>query len=166
MTVLRERRLQISVSGEVNARKFDDESTHRLSHCMMAVDFIVEFDDRYVFIEMKDPQHPDARLNNQQTFIQNFQSGVMDKELATKYRDSLLYEWASGRAKKPIDYFVLCAWEQLDSAQLGQRTDGLRRELPILGPDGKPWLIARDCGVFNVESWNRRFPQWPISALY
>ena len=135
MTILTEGRLQIAIGGERSARKFDDESTHHLSHCMKAVDFIIEFNDRYVFIELKDPAHPDAHQGNRQEFIQSFLSGHIDEELKYKYRDSLLYEWASGRAEKPIDYFVLCAWEGLDSAELDQRTDLLRSKLPLLGPD-------------------------------
>ena len=59
MTVLREGNLQITINNAIEARKFDDAS-HGLSHCMKAVDFFVELPDRYLFIEVKDPQAPQA----------------------------------------------------------------------------------------------------------
>ena len=49
--------LQITVTDAVSARKFDGDS-HRLSHCMKAVDFIVELPDCYLFIEFKDLRTP------------------------------------------------------------------------------------------------------------
>ena len=54
MTVLAEDDLQISLPATAKGRKFDDEVTHRLSHCMKAVDFIVELKDRVLFIEFKE----------------------------------------------------------------------------------------------------------------
>ena len=56
MTVLREGDLQITINDAIEARKFDDEASHGLSHCMKAVDFVVELPDRYLFIEVKDPK--------------------------------------------------------------------------------------------------------------
>jgi len=57
MTVrnLTEGDLQLTINGAIGARKFDDDSSHKLSHCMKAVDFIVEYPDFYLFIELKDP---------------------------------------------------------------------------------------------------------------
>ena len=167
MTVLTEGRLEITIVGEISARKFDDDTTHRMSHCMKAVDFIVEFADRYLFIEFKDPQHPGAlQYGDPQAVLEDFTCGRIDDDFKYKYRDSFLYEWASGRANKPIDYYVLFAWTGLDSHILTRRTDDLQSKIPLRGPDGDPWPFVRGCTVFNVESWNRRFPQWPINALY
>ena len=53
MTLLREGDLEVEFVDANNGRKFDEE--YGLSHCMKAVDFIVEFEDRYLFIEFKDP---------------------------------------------------------------------------------------------------------------
>ena len=59
MTVLTESDLQITINDNVvNARRFDDRPNHGLSHCMSAVDFIVELAESYLFIEIKDPQAP------------------------------------------------------------------------------------------------------------
>ena len=52
MKVLQEGNLRFTFDGEVRAWKFDD-AAHGLSHCMKAVDFIVEFHDRYLFLDIE-----------------------------------------------------------------------------------------------------------------
>ena len=165
MTTLTEGDLQVSFDDADSARKFDGDE-HGLS-CMKAVDFIVEFRDRYLFIEFKDPQDPQSRERNRNRFIDGFRSGKLDNDLKYKYRDSFLYEWASGRADKPVFYFVMIALDSLDSGDLVIRTDALKRQLPLKGPGGVPWLssFVAECIVFNIESWNKSFPKYPISRL-
>lgn len=168
MTVLTEGDLQITVTNAVSARKFDDAS-HRLSHCMKAVDFIVELPDRYLFIEFKDPRAPGSTPEQRCSFIQNLQSEQLDETLKYKFRDSFLYQWASGRADKAkaVDYWVLIALDSLDPAMLNTRTEALKRKLPINGPNERPWArpIANSCAVFNIETWNEKFPRYPIERL-
>jgi len=65
MTTLAEGDLQIALPAGAAGRKFDDGATHGLSHCMKAVDFIVELEDRILFIEFKDPDHPTAHPKDQ-----------------------------------------------------------------------------------------------------
>ena len=92
--------------------------SHGLSHCMKAVDFVVELVDRYLFIEIKDPQAPQVPNQRLETFVHEFQSGQIDEDFKYKYRDSFLYEWASGRANKPIHYLVLVGLDRLTNAVL------------------------------------------------
>ncbi len=165
MTLLTEGDLQVEFDDANSGRKFDDE--YGLSHCMKAVDFIVEFDDRYLFIEFKDPQHPSATEERRTEFVANLKRGKLDDDLKYKFRDSFLYEWASGRADKPVYYFVLIAVEDLNARDLSARTDALRREIPVYGPSSNPWIrpLVSGCATFNLESWNRRFPRYPIKRL-
>ena len=166
MTILTEGNLQIVINDAVAARKFDDAG-HGLSHCMRAVDFIVELPDHYLFIEFKDPQHPDAPAQAAARYSRQFQSGAIDEELKYKYRDSFLYEWASGRADKPIDYLVLIALDDLEDSDLLVGQERLEQKLPLRGPRSAPWLrpLARGCVVANIDFWNRRFPHYPVRRL-
>ena len=137
---------------------------------MKAVDFVVELADRYLYIEMKDPQHPRAADQARDEFIEELRSGRLDQDLKYKYRDSFLYEWAAGRADKPVHYVVLIALDTLDDAQLASRTHALEQQLPLRGPQGpdrRPWVrpIVGFCGVFNVASWNRNFPEHPVRRV-
>ncbi len=166
MIVFTEGNLQITINHEMNARKFDDPS-HGLSHCMRSVDFVIELDDCYQFIEIKDPQNPSAPTGTDTRYSQSLLSGGITEELKYKYRDSFLYEWASGRAGKPVDYMVLIALEQLAEPQLSTVSDMLQRNLPLRGPGSQTWPrpIVRSCGVFNIASWNRNFPDYPVRRL-
>lgn len=51
--VLREGNLELELPPGAKGWKFDDAG-HGLSHCMKAVDFIVELPDRLFFVEIKD----------------------------------------------------------------------------------------------------------------
>ena len=168
MTVLNERNLQITIDDAVDVRRFDDNATHRLNHCMKAVDFVVELPDRYLFIEIKDPQAPHAPPEAAKDYLERLQAGEIDEELKYKYRDSFLYEWASGRADKPIYYLVLIALDTLTGPRLLRCNNALERKLPLHGPSSTPWLkpIVNGCAVFNMESWNRAMPRHPVSRIY
>ena len=165
--VLVERNLQITFGDAVEVRKFDDDDTHRLPHCMKAVDYIVELPERSLFIEIKDPQDPGAPPEAAAEYLGRLQTGEIDEDLKYKFRDSFLYERASGKADKPIDYLVLIGLDTLTGLHLQRRTRALERQLPLLGPDSAVWPnpMVNGCGVFTVETWNRNFPQWPASRL-
>lgn len=167
MTVLAEDDLQITLPAGLVGRKFDDETAHGLSHCMKAVDFIVELEDRVLFIEFKDPENPNALQKDSAAFIKKFLGGQLDADLKTKYRDSWLYEWAEGRAKKPIYYLVLIGASALSDADLLARTDSLNRQIPVVGPGGRSWKkpFVAGCAVLNLASWNKALPHIPASRV-
>jgi hypothetical protein len=167
MTLLAEDDLQITLPAGVLGRKFDDETSHGLSHCMKAVDFIVEMDDRILFVEFKDPENPKAIPKGSAAFIKKFLSGAIDSDLKTKYRDSWLYESAEGRAKKPIYYLVLIGASSLSEAELLARTDALKRHIPVAGPGDQPWKkpFVAGCAVMNLAAWNKAIPHIPASRV-
>ena len=158
--------LKIEFKSVLDARKFDDAG-HGLSHCMKAVDFIVERFDCYLFIEFKDFQDPGIPAQNQQNVIKGFLRGTIDEDLKYKYRDSFLYEWAEGRADKPVDYLVLIGLDSLTTRELVARTDDLKRKLPLQKSKSSPWArpFVRSCTVFNLASWNRILPNFPVNRL-
>lgn len=166
MTTFTEGDLRITFPPGTKARKFDDGS-HGLSHCMKAVDFIVEENDRILFIEFKDLEHPNAPKENRIKDSEEFKSGNLDKELQYKYRDTFLYKWASGNIDKPIYYLVVIAIDTLSAAELAERTDELKRRLPLNGPPSGKWTrsIASDCMVFNIETWNKHQQSFPLSRI-
>lgn len=169
MTVLAEDDLQITLPAAVSGRKFDDEAEHGLSHCMKAVDFIIELEDRVLFVEFKDPENPKALTfgKNSAAFIKEFLSGKLDADLKSKYRDSWLYEWAEGRIKKPITYLVLIGASTLSEAELLARTDALKRQIPVAGPGDRPWKkpFVAGCAVMNLATWNKTLPQFPVNRV-
>ena len=103
---LKEGMLSIDFTGAKNAFRFDEgnhilPNYHGLSHCMNAVDFIVEYADRYLFVEIKDP--PDqTRYNAEQD------AADLINNLVTKFRDTFLYRWAENKLDKPVPKEALC----------------------------------------------------------
>lgn len=136
---------------------------------MKAVDFIVELDKQILFIEFKDPDNlrAKAKPKNRDKFLNQFISGEIDNDLKTKYRDTWLYEFAEGRAAKPIFFLVLIAAESLSDAELSARTEALKRQIPITGPSGRPWQkpFITGCAVMNLAAWNRIFNHIPASRV-
>lgn len=165
--VLSEGDLKITLPSNATGRKFDDETTHGLSHCMKAVDFIIDLEDRILFVELKDPDNPAAKTGNREEHIEKFRSGQLDSDLKSKYRDSFLYEWASGREVKPVFFFVLIAASVLSDADLLARTDALRRQIPLAGPRELQWKrpLLAGCAVMNLATWNRVLPQFPVTRM-
>ena len=133
--VFQESDLEISVENALTAWKVDDPS-REMQHCMKTVDF-----------------------------IGGIASGALEEDLKYKYRDSFLNEWASGRADKPIYYWVLIGLSRLSTSELQRRTDSLRRNLPLEMP--RSWIrpIVAGCGVFNIATWNRNFPELAVRRL-
>ena len=137
MTALRERQLEISLPANAVGRRFDGDG-HGLSHCMKAVDFIVELPNRIYFIEIKDPDES-VDNSNKVIFRDRLISGKIDGHLKLKFRDSWIYEWSERRVSKPVFYLVLIAIEQLTAADLTVRKASLDKQLPLLGPGNRPW---------------------------
>ncbi len=168
MTVLQEGDIQITVPSSISYRKFDGEE-HGLSHCMKAVDFILDLRDRYIFIEIKDPQNPNSRNQQTQQFVQSFSSGKIDDDFKVKYRDSFIYEYASGRARKDIYYYVLIAFDKLKEDALLARTEALKRIIPLKGPNSTEWQrpFIKDCAVFNIRTWKdtKELEHFPIQRI-
>lgn len=177
MTKFREGNIEITFPANAKVRRFDDSQSHGLPHCMKAVDFIVEEQERTLFIEFKDPEIPlkerkdprilRARKRAREEFIKKFTSGGLDKDLKYKYRDSFLYEWASGRMHERIRYCVLIGIDGLTKSDLGRRTDGLKGKLPASVPSRVAWKhrIVHDCLVLNIDAWNSRLPDYPVSRI-
>jgi len=153
----------LTVPEPVNGRQFDD-AQHGLSHCMKAVDWILDLPEHIYFVEVKDPEAPEARgYREDDRFLQGFLAGELTANLVAKFRDSFLYEWACNRVDRPISFYVIVASDALDVAQLVTRTDELKRRLPAGAPAVGTRSIAHDCCVFNVAKWNEVFPQYPLS---
>lgn len=159
--------LRFDFSSAIKWRKFDDP-THGLSHCMKAVDFIVEVEHALLFVEVKDPQHPSAKRKDRDEFVKRLQSTKLILEnLVPKCRDSFLYEHAFKNDHKPVKYLVLIALDSLTEADLLNQTDCLRNHLPVDGPPGNHWprKFVDGCVMMNLSTWEKHFPQFPVARL-
>ena len=91
MRVLIEGELQIAVHDAIRAWKFDGPS-HGLSPCMKAVDFVVDLQDRYLYIEIENLQRKTADAESAAEYLRRLEHGNIEEVLKYKFRDSFLYE--------------------------------------------------------------------------
>jgi len=159
--ILQEGTLQFNFHGSLDAIKFDEPDSsspdfHGLSHCMKAVDFVVEYSDYYLFIEVKDP--PD-----EQRYGQVKDQNELIFNLRTKFRDTFLYRWAEKKLEKPIRFQCLI---EMENALTSIISDQLKREIPITNlPDRWNRNLVELCSVTNLKTWNISFPDIPVTRV-
>ena len=135
---------------------------------MKAVDIVAEFEECYVYVELKDYEDPAAdaiqsvadeeekrERQNHFKWLKNY--------LKYKFRDSYLYRHAEGKVDKPIRYVCLI---NFDNALNSRMQKALKRELPV-GKASRRWNrdLATSCQVVNLDKWNKNFPKWPVARL-
>lgn len=153
MTVLAENDLEFDFSSAMEAIIFDDDALHNPS-TMKRVDFIVEYIDRFVFLEIKDPDQPGAA--NPEAFKTKLLTGNLIPDLAGKYRDSYWFRSHSGKVTKPIHYVVLIAMASLEPALLLAKQDELKKSLPVTHKDW-PAACAAGCAILNLDTYKKQF---------
>lgn len=158
--MIREGAISISLPSNCQARRFDG-SEHGMSHCMKAVDFILDTPLARIFLEIKDPdaaESPDTSLQ----YAERLCAGQIDQDLYYKYRDSWLYVHAKNDIRRAVPnyYFVLLGLATFSTESISGRSLSLQQKVSIQGPNG-PWNkpFVDQVFVFNLESWNRNFPQ-------
>ncbi len=161
MTVLVENDLEFDFSSAMEAIIFDDDDLHNPS-TMKRVDFIAEYADTFIFLEIKDPDTPDAA--NPEAFEKKLKTGNLIPDLAAKYRDSYWFRSHSGKATKPIYYVVLIAMASLEPALLLAKQDELKKSLPIIHKDWSA-SCAAGCVILNLEQYKKRFAADSVRRL-
>ena len=160
--ILQEGNLQFDFNNVIGAFKFDEEDKsketyHGLSHCMKAVDFIVETDENYYFVEVKDYTHPSD------IFSDNKYYNALINTLIMKFRDSFLYRWAENRLDKPIIYVCLL---ELENPMIPKIMKDLRHRLPNKNlPDHRLWkeMLPAPEGSSPLPGLPGSRPAWPYS---
>jgi hypothetical protein len=137
---------------------------------MKGVDIVAEFENAYVYVELKDYDDPsiydvvntltgteEEKRSRQDSFkwLKNY--------LKYKFRDSYLYRHAEQKVEKPIHYICLLTF---DNALNTRMQKALKQELPV-GKASRRWVqsLAESCQVVNLDKWNENFPKWPVTRL-
>ena len=147
-------------------RKFDNGG-HGLSHAMKAVDFIAEYHDHFVFLEVKDfrglegPTRRACRACSRAACAKKAADWLLDS-LVGKFKDSWLFHSCESRVDKPARFYALL--EGLDAPMLAWLTGQLEIRLPVTGLPAR-WRrrLAQKCGVMDIINWNRIIDYIPAS---
>jgi hypothetical protein len=154
MKTVQEEDLIFDVSSALRVEKFDDKKLHGNRSSMKKVDFIIEESERIVFLEVKDPDIPEA--SNVDEFKESLKNGNLIYELAGKYRDSFLFALQRAELTKPVHYIVLISMDSLDKALLVNMIDGLNRSIPI---SHRSWTnnLAASTVILKLDSYKQQF---------
>ena len=133
---------------------------------MKAVDIVVELENAYLFIEIKDFPDPDDYDTKSSTDGESLEKKQdkfkwLKNYLKYKYRDSYLYRHAEQKIDKSIHYIYLLTF---DNALNTTMQKFLQKELPV-GKASQRWKqeLVNSCQVVNMKKWNQQFPKWPVT---
>lgn len=139
MATITEGELTFEFPPDWQVEQFDSPGT-TMPWGMKPVDFIVDFTDRVVLIEVKDPSHSRAPTRNRDRFVRKMQTNTLThEELVPKARTTYSYLHLMDRDDRPLHYLVVIGAEALSLQPLLviQLTDRLRRRLRQEA--AKPW---------------------------
>ena len=165
---LKERDIEIDFTNAIDALVFDqmksDQPNYHGIGEMHRVDFVVEFDEAIVFVEVKDPANPRAQAKGLEKFQKELNNGTLSATFASKFIDSFFYRWAEDRLSKTIYYLNLVT---LEGELLPNLSDEIAGKLSPSGKSSPRWQRhpVQNCQVFNIETWNENFPKWPVTRL-
>lgn len=165
---LKERDIEIDFTDAIDAIVFDqmnpDKPNYHGIGAMHRVDFVVEFQEAIVFVEVKDPGNPLAQAKGLEKFMNELNNGILSSTFASKFIDSFFYRWAEDKLSKTIHYLNLVT---LESELLPNLSDEIAGKLFPSGKNSPRWQRhpVQNCQVFNIETWNENFPKWSVSRL-
>ncbi len=152
----------LSYPDNAHVRRFDDDHAHGLSHCMKAVDVLIEEPNRLIFVEIKDPEQAQSQQRLDE-FVERVENRSLIPALYRKYRDSFLYRWAEGAWNSNSERWYVVVVTGLDDALLLSLFEDLKRQLPFEGlPNSWQRGLADKCLVLSLDKWNQEFPTYPL----
>lgn len=156
--ILNEGRFMFNFTSCVNAFTADKPQYNGLS----AVDFIVETDEKFLFIEIKDPDNPQAqKFKNAKNFIEELESPA---KISGKFKDSLLKELAKGETfVKPIEYILVLECESLNSAQRHRIFTQVSCAVPQFKEAFFPAIKSASFSLFDITSFQKSFPLFKVT---
>jgi hypothetical protein len=129
------------------------------------VDFIVENNDKILFVEYKNSNIPNA--SNPKAFEEKIKTDDHYVEIARKFYDSIIYIMACEK-NKPIEYIYILECQKADSVIRKSITAKIKKKLPFdlqqENEDIKRKLIACFC-VVSIDEWNQKFPEFQINPV-
>lgn len=146
---------EFDFDGAVDAIELGEAATRDHSD-MQLVDFAVEYDDRYIFVELVKPGEGVGESMKGTDPLAHLKSERLCDELARKYRDSMFFHSHGGTRPKAVEYAVLYTPEGVDEVLVAVLQDELKRRIPLSHP---VWQqdSAHSCSVMTVEQWRKRY---------
>ncbi|MBM7867159.1 hypothetical protein GTO89_10290 [Heliobacterium gestii] len=164
--IFTEKQLEFDFSRALSVEKLDQPG-RILPEGMMFVDFVVETEDAFLLIDVKDPSHTKASTQDRLNFVTKLTSKTLvTKELVPKCRDSYTYLHLMNKDHKTIIYIVLICVEHLnfDPRLLPVVTSKMAARLKKEGHE--PWkrTYISSCQILDFQRWNQVMP-YPVRRI-
>lgn len=167
--IVTEKELEFDFRSALKVVKFDDEHIHGMSHCMKAVDFLVEWEDEFWFVEVKDPDCAMASDKERRKFRKKIENkALFSKVLGPKLKDSFLYLYLGKKIpSKTLKYFVLLALDSLQPENLLPLSDNLQNSCCLRKAPEAPWAnpYIDAAMVFTEKTWNEHLGHCPVTRI-
>lgn len=119
---------RFSFPSALNAVKADAVNYARLSF----VDFIVETDSMFYFIEVKNPDNPKAHIKNRADYLVKLRENIFPDGIVKKFSDTLLAQLAMGHSfPKPVEYIFILEFSAFSSYERQMLFEKINNRLPV-----------------------------------
>jgi len=147
-----------------------DKQGVKLPERMKFVDLVIERDTDVLLVEIKDPSHSKSPDNERNSYLKRLSdNSVLTQELTPKARDSYTFLHLMERDGKPFKYIVLIGLDAFDPIQQKAVLTGFKDRLmaDVRCEAYEAWKRKHiaDCAVLSVETWNQKFPNWPVTRV-
>lgn len=163
--------IRFDFSAAENVWNFDESGNHHMSHCMKAVDFIVEWETEVWLVEIKDPLKSTIpskyKCQRERSFLEELDSGTLfDCKIGPKLKDSFLYMYLEKFLwTKPFKCLVVLCVDFVETAIFLKYTDKLESSICFKKRDGSAWnsKYIESVALFNLDLWNKSFTKCPAT---
>lgn len=169
--ILTEGDLRFDFTGSLTVLKFDNPTSHGCS-TFKAVDFIVEYQDKIYFIEVKDPENraitTDRRGRERKIMKYNMSDDSYIHELGQKCRDTYMYRFLQNiNQTKNLHYIVLVAFEHRNASALATMSKNLKYHTGFEGPHRRGWALnyLHQVAAVDLKMWPIVVPEVKVSRV-
>ena len=101
-------------------------------HDLPALDFVVEMDECILFIEVKNPDHPNATAQSRKAFMKDLYDNVYPYLISDKFKNELLRTWSrGGEFSKPILCVFILAFRLFSKTDRARLQEKIYNRLPF-----------------------------------
>ena len=156
--------IQIDFSNALWATNELQEIFRRAKPSLNDVDFVVETDTEFIFVECKNSNRVDAKNPDAFNPLEN----KLIDNIARKYFDSLMFYHFLNKTKNKRKIFCYILESKLGSLTMrNQAKNILVDKLPfkLQKQNNFPNKMIDEFQVLSFDEWNLKFPQFPLKRL-
>ena len=114
--------------GSLNAYKADA----RMFNDLTAVDFVVETEKNFLFVEVKNPDNQHATIESRRRFLKDMLSPAFPYQIGGKFKDTLLRNWVCGESlNKPVICVFILEFLDFTKSERGKLKEKLVNRIPF-----------------------------------